>query len=357
MTRLIVDGHQDPAMTAMLAGRDYRRSAYQTRQEEIGTRFPELTGECMLGLPELRQGGVGVVIATLQAIPATQAHPGEPSYRTADEAHQQALAQLEIYREWARDESGPRLITNRAELDAVLAAWSEPEVNPERAPVGLVLLMENADPIREPSEVGFWYEQGVRLIGPAWHTNRYTASSNDPGGLTPLGRELMREMDRLGLILDITHMSDEAAREALDVFSGTIVATHSAPRSNVDFKRLLPDDLIRRIAERDGVVGIMPLNWALVPNWSKAVGKASVHLDTWVEAVDAVCQITGDALHAGVGTDFDGGQGAESAPAEIDTVADLSKLADGLARRGYDSSAIEAIMSGNWLRVLRAPLP
>lgn len=354
---LIVDGHQDPAMTAMLAGRDYRHSAYHTRQMEIGTRFPEMTGECMLGLPELRRGGVGIVIATLSAIPAAHAYPGEPSYETVEEAHQLALAQLDIYREWTKDEPGPRLVTTQGELDAIVGAWEQPDIQSDPAPVGLVLLMENADPIRKPSEVCFWYEQGVRLIGPAWHTNRYTASSGDPGGLTELGRELLREMDRTGMILDITHMADEAARQALDLFSGTVVASHTAPRTIVDFQRLLPDDLIGQIAERDGIIGIMPLNWALVPGWSKAQSKAHVHLDAFVDAVDAICRITGDTLQVGIGTDFDGGQGAESAPAELDTVADLPKLADCLRARGYDQTAIESIMSGNWLRVLRQTLP
>jgi membrane dipeptidase len=197
----------------------------------------------------------------------------------------------------------------------------------------------------------------VRLIGPAWETNRYTACCYDSGPLTPLGRELLDQMDLRGMILDLSHMADEACREAITRYHGPVVATHANPRSLVPLPRLLPDDVIMGIVAHDGVVGIMPLNWALDPAWRKGDSKAAIPVDAIINAVDIVCDLAGDALHVGIGTDFDGGQGAESAPAELDTIADLPRIADALSRRGYTDAAVEAIMGGNWLRVLRKHLP
>ena len=163
-------------------------------------------------------------------------------------------------------------------------------------------------------------------------------------------------MARLGIVLDVTHMSDESAREALDRYRGVVVATHANARRTVPRDRLLADDVVEGIAERDGVIGVLPLNWALDPDW-KAKGKEGVSLDAVVTAVDDLRDLTGGTRHIAIGTDFDGGQGAESAPAELDTIADLPKLADRLGRRGYSSDDVEGIMGGNWLRVLRRALP
>jgi membrane dipeptidase len=163
-------------------------------------------------------------------------------------------------------------------------------------------------------------------------------------------------MQRFGLVLDVSHMSDEACRAALDSYDGPIIASHSNPRRIVPSLRQLPDDTIKQLAERDGMVGIMPLNWALDPDW-RTKTKAGMTLEHVVDAIDVVCELSGDALHVGVGSDFDGGQGAEATPAELDTIADLPLLAGALANRGYDAAAVEAIMSGNWLRLLRRHLP
>ena len=150
-----------------------------------------------------------------------------------------------------------------------------------------------------------------RLIGPAWHTNRYTASTMDTGPLTDLGRQLLARMQRLGMILDVSHMADEACLEALDRYAGPVIASHANPRRLVPINRSLSDRVIAGLVERDGVIGIMPLTWALDPAWRKPKTKADIHLTAVVEAIDVVCQIAGDAQHVGLGTDFDGGQGAD----------------------------------------------
>jgi membrane dipeptidase len=352
---LIVDGHEDLALGALADGRDYLTSAHAIRAAEAAAGFENPNGMCMLGLAELLAARVAVVITTVHAIPRARAGHGELSYATPDGAHHQALAQVDVYRRWAATSPHVALVRDSADLDAVLATWSDGTPEPTRQ-VGLVLLMENAEPIRTPDELGFWFDQGVRQIGPAWHANRYTGDTRDGGPLTPLGRELLRAMGRLALTLDLTHMSDEACLEALDTYEGPIVATHAHSQRSAPKPRLLADRVIEGVVARDGVVGVLPLNWALHPTWRKADGKDVVTLEAVVDAVDAVCQLAGDAAHVGVGTDFDGGQGAEQAPAELDTIADLPKLAPALAARGYSEDEVAAIMGQNWLRFLRGAL-
>jgi membrane dipeptidase len=256
-------------------------------------------------------------------------------------------------------------VTARPQLDAVLDTWSGDSRDGRQ--VGLVLLIENADLIREPDEVTFWHARGVRLVGPAWHTNRYTGSSMTGSPLTALGRALLDRMQSLGMILDLTHMSDDACRESLERYGGPVAATHTAPRSRGMGERgwahpqlahrLLADDVMAGLIGHGGVIGIMPANWALDPAWKRDKLKADIHLGAVVNAIDRVCQAAGDAQHVAIGTDFDGGFGAEATPAEIDTIADLQGLVPVLTARGYGETDVAAIMHGNWLRMVRESLP
>ena len=354
---LIVDAHEDLSMNALADGRDYLTSARAIRDVEAEAGYESPNGTCMLGLADWLEARVAVIFATLQTIPRPDAHPGELSYATVEAAHQQALAHLELYRRWEATCPQLKLVTTCPELDAVVDSWADADAAQSQRRVGLVLLMENADPVRSPAEVSFWAEQGVRLVGPAWHANRYCGSTKEGGPLTDLGRQLLAEMGRSGLTLDLSHMSERACFEALATYEGAVVATHAHSRRTKDTPRLLSDAVIGGIVARDGVVGVLPLNWALDPAWQPADGKQAVRIDAVADAVDAICQIAGDARHVGIGTDFDGGQGAESAPAEIDTVADLPKLAVALAGRGFADTDIAAVMGGNWLRLLNRQLP
>jgi membrane dipeptidase len=353
----IVDAHEDLSMNALADGRDYLTSARTIREVEAEAGYENPNGTCMLGLADWLKARMAVIFATVQTIPRPDANPGELSYATVEAAHQQALAHLELYRRWEAMCSQLKLVTTRTELEAVLDTWADADAPDSQRRVGLVLLMENADPVRSPGEVAFWAEQGVRLIGPAWHANRYCGSTKDGAPLTDLGRRLLAEMGRSRLTLDLTHMSESGCLEALATYEGAVVATHAHSRRINDTPRLLSDAVIEGIVARDGVVGVLPLNWALDPKWRPTDGKHAVRLHAVVDAIDATCQIAGDARHVGIGTDFDGGQGAESAPAEIDTVADLPKLATALAGRGFADDDIAAVMSGNWLRVLSCQLP
>lgn len=353
---LIIDAHEDLSMNALADGRDYLTSASAIRAIEAEAGYANPNGICMLGLAEWLAARVAVIFATVQTIPRSEANPGELSYATIEAAHQQALAHLDLYRRWAATCPQLKLVTMRDELEEVVESWTDPYAPDSERRIGIVLSMENADPIRSPAEVPFWNQQGIRLIGPAWHANRYSGSTQDGGPLSDLGRELLREMGPGGLALDLTHMSEQACLEALASYDGAIVATHAHSRRTKDIPRLLSDAVIDGIVDRDGIVGVMPLDWALAAGQA-ADGKQAVELGAVVDAIEAVCQIAGDAEHVGIGSDFDGGQGAEAAPAEIDTIADLPKLATALAARGFADGEIAAVMGGNWLRFLRRQLP
>ncbi|MGN6380930.1 MAG: dipeptidase [Gaiellales bacterium] len=352
---MIVDGHEDVALNALAQGRDYLTSAAAIREAEQGTDVEEHNGRCMLGLADWLRGEVGIVVATVSPIPRSDAFLGELSYPTAHGAHMQGLAMLDVYERWHAADVPLEVVANGPALERVVASWDADAPHTGRR-VGFVLLIENADCIHGPSETADWHARGVRLIGPAWHDSRYSGSSRSGQPLTPLGRELLNEMQRLGMAADVTHMSDAAALETLAGYDGCVVATHATARRTVDGPRLLADEVVRGIAEHDGVIGVLPVNWALVPGWQIADGKQGVSIERVADAVDVLCELTGSARHVGIGSDFDGGLGAEQAPAEIDTVADLRLIGDALSRRGYSSSDIDGIMSGNWLRVLRRVL-
>ncbi len=359
---LIIDGHEDIAYNMVVFGRDYTRSAQETRNAETdNARARAAMGECMLGLPEWLGGKIGIIFATLFAMPARRkmsgVDEGAPAYTTPQEAYRQAMEQLDVY--WRLADENPRfaLVREQKALDAVLATWQAGAPKDQRQ-IGLVVLMEGADPIVKPQDMEGWYERGVRIIGLAWLAGtRYAGGDSSGGPLTPEGVRLLRTMMNFNLILDVSHLSDQSCLQAIDRYDGPVIASHSNPRKLAPGHRQLSDDMIRAILSRDGVVGIVPVNSMLRAGWRRGDRKDAVSVADVVAAMDYVCQMAGDAQHVALGTDFDGGFGTESTPAEIDTIADLPKIAAELKARGYVQADVEAIMSGNWLRVLRRALP
>jgi len=312
----------------------------------------------MLGLPDWLAGGIAVVFGTLFVAPERKREgPWDiQTYRTPQEAHQRASAQLDYYYRLADDSPAIKIVQSRADLEAVLATWAE-GADPQKRQVGIVVLMEGADPIPEPKEAEAWFERGVRIFGLAWAATRYAGGTGEPGPLTPEGRELLDVLADLGAIVDLSHAAEKSFFEALDRFEGIVVATHSNPRAFVPGDRQLSDAMIVRLAERDGVIGILPFNRMLRTGWKRGDNRAEVMVHDVAAAIDYVCQRVGDARHIGLGSDFDGGFGADQAPLEIDTVADLAKIGPALGEMGYSDADIAAIMGENWLRILRAGLP
>ncbi len=352
---LIVDAHQDIAFNWLASGRDWRQGALDIRRAEAGQEDKRRAGLASIGLQESLAGGVAVICATLFTAPRSRHASAwdSLSYSDAQEAYVLASSQLDYYERLADEHDQITLVLEREQLDAVLATWEEGRPETERE-VGLVLLMENADSIIEPEQFEEWYERGVRIVGPAWTASRYCGGTGQPGPLTDLGRELLEIMAEYGALLDLSHMAEEACREALDRYEGPAFASHSNPRRFCDTDRHLEDDMLRQLAERDGVCGAVLYNRFLNDHWS---GPQRLPLDAVLQVIDHVCQLTGSAAHMGIGSDLDGGFGAESAPVGIDTVADLKVIGSGLAGRGYQPNEIAAIMGGNMLRMLKAALP
>ena len=359
---LVVDAHEDLAWNALIFEREYNRSALATRRAEENSLAAALSGHTLLGLPEYLQGRVAVIFGTLFVPPArllTGRKEDVPAYVNARQAHNLYAHQLEYYHRLAAEHRQFRLIGNRGDLEQVLASWESDDLLARR--VGLVPLMEGADGIRSPAEAEWWMERGLRIVGLAWAGTRYAGGTGEPGPLTPAGRRLLKVMADLGLILDLSHASDQAFLESLDRFEGTVIASHSNPRALLKetprYERALSDEMIRRLAQRGGVIGIVPYNRFLKSDWQLSDGKAAVTLRDVVAMIDHVCQVAGSAAHVGLGSDFDGGFGVESVPAEIDTVADLQKIGPALRARGYSEPDVRGILGLNWINLLRRGLP
>jgi membrane dipeptidase len=352
---ILVDGHLDLAMNRMVFGRDPRESAHKTREREAGLPSRRWRGECMVGLEELRAARVAVVCGTLFALrrKGMDVDGLDPTlmYGNEKEAEAIALRQLDVYREICAEGQGFRAVRTREDLAAVLAGWEDGAVGD----VGLIVLMEGADPVVAPEDVPEWRDRGVRMIGLSWRGTRYAGGTGEPGPLTKPGRKLVREMDRAGVVLDLSHAADESAREALEIFDGPIVASHSNPRAVCDSDRQIPDDLIRAVAERAGVIGAVPFNRMLQAGWSSE--DARVPLARVAECIDHVTQTAGTHRAAAIGSDFDGGFGAEAAPEGLDTIADLPRIADALSDRRYTDEQILDVMGRNWIRFLERALP
>ena len=363
MLPIIVDAHEDIAYNILNFGRDYTRAAAETRWIEKESHSPALkhNGETLLGWPDYQRGRVAVVFGTLFVTPIRR-REGEwdkQAYADYDQAHHLYRAQLDAYHKLGDDHPDKyRLIGSRSDLEAVLTGWADPGV--ESHPVGLVPLMEGAEGVRTPSELEQWWEWGVRVIGPAWAGTRFCGGTRDPGPLTDDGRALLNSMADVGFTLDLSHMDIQSARQSLDLYQGPIIASHAnaaALLPGYDGNRLLMDEVIRGILERDGIIGVVPFCKFLSVEWKNGDSRDSITLDTLAAHVDHICQMAGDARHVGLGSDFDGGFGVSSAPAGIDTIADLQKLGPALLAKGYNDGQVAAVLGGNWLRHLQNTLP
>ena len=357
---LIIDAHLDLSMNALQGNRDLLRSAYTIRTQETG--IPR-KGQGTVALPEMRQGRIALSFVTLFARSTGRAAP-HFDFASPVQAYGIAHGQLSYYH--ALEETGHvRIITGRENLDSHIADWQnwESETTDDNAsdhndtpPLGFVVSMEGADAILHPEQLETWVNGGLRLIGLTHYgPGRYAGGTGTEIGLTELGPPLLAEMERLGVILDLTHSSDEAFWQSLDHYNGLVLASHNNCRALVPHQRQFSDAQLRAIFERDGVIGAAFDAWMLHPGWvTGETPHDKVTLNTVVDHIDYVCQLAGNSRHAAIGTDLDGGYGREQSPSDLDTIADLQKIPGLMSARGYSDNDIAAIMHGNWLRFLHA---
>jgi len=355
---LIVDAHLDLAWNALQWNRNLLDSVYTIRVQENQTPGNG-RGQGTVALPELRQGRVALCLATLLARSTGRPAP-HLDFLSHTQAYGIAQGQLAYYRALER-QGCARIVTSLTDLNRHIAEWegwnaAEQNDIANAPPLGLVISMEGADPVTAPAQLSEWRRAGVRIIGPAHYgPGRYTGGTSTESGLTELGRSLLPEMERLGIVLDLTHLSDAAFWQALDLYQGPVLVSHNNCRVLVPHQRQFGDDQLKAIIERDGVIGAACDAWMLQLGW--VIGQTSnerVTLANVVDHIDHVCQLAGNPRHAAIGSDLDGGFGREQSPNDLDTIADLQKLAGLLADRGYGDDDIAAIMHGNWLRLLRA---
>jgi membrane dipeptidase len=353
---LVFDAHLDLAWNALDWNRDLLLPVKEIRKRELAADDLDFKarGRGTVSFPELRKGKVGIFIATLLArLFRPNLMPAIQRYASMDAAYAAAVGQMAYYR--ALERAGHlNWIKDTAGLDRHMAAWQSGEA-PE--PLGFILSMEGADPVLSPEQVHEWHSAGLRIIGPAHYgVSPYAHGTSTEGGLFPPGKPLLKEMERSGMILDVTHLSDQCFDEALDHFGGPVLASHHNCRSLVPDQRQLTDDQIKRLIKRGAVIGAALDAWMLVPGWVRGKTQpkeANVSLGTYVDHIDRVCQLAGNTHHVGVGTDLDGGFGTEQTPYDLDTIADIQKVPTLLRERGYSEADVRAILHGNWVRFFR----
>jgi len=347
MSELIIDGHSDIAWNKLALNRDLLDSVQIKRNAE-GSPPSHSEGSALIGFPELEEANIRVIFSTIWTQPENSYYPAPgPKFTTQQEANNQAEEQLQYYVNLT-DDNRITIVTGADRLDAVLRS--------SNYKLGLVLLMEGADPIASPSDLNYWVKNGVRIIGPIWQSNKYGGGTESNLPLTLKGRELIAEMERAGIILDLAHMNDRSAYQALEAFHGVVINSHSNCRTLVDGSRQISDELISEVASRGGVIGIMPWAPLIKPLWNNASKKQEFNLADVVDHVDHIFHLTGSTKHVGIGSSFDGGFGNEQTPREIDTIADMPRLEQALSERGFTQDDIRDIMYKNWLRILTACL-
>lgn len=356
MEGFIVDGHLDLAMNAMEWNRDLRQPVHEIRNREESMNDKPDRSRGMVSLPELRKGNIGLVVAT-QIARYVARDSNLPGWHSPHQAWAQTQGQLAWYK--TMENAGEmKQICSSGDLAMHLDYWYDVSIPNEKKAVGYILSLEGADSLIDISYLEKAYGYGLRALGPAHYgPGRYSPGTGEDGPLSKAGRELLREMQRLNMILDVTHLTDDAFSEALELYKGPIWASHHNCRSLVPYQRQLTDEQIRMLIERGSVVGGVLDAWMLVPHWQRGVSTPvdrNVTLDTLIDHYDHICQLAGNADHIAIGSDLDGMFGTEQSPHDMDTIADLQKLREKLMLRGYVQDDIQKILSGNWLRFLKS---
>lgn len=349
----LIDAHLDLSMNAMEWNRDLRLPVMAIRERENGMNDKPDRARGTVAFPELRKGNFGLVVAT-QIARYVSPDSKLKGWNSPEQAWAQTQAQLSWYR--TMEEAGELIqIKNQNELSHHLNNWNS------QKPIGYILSLEGADSLVNIDYVHRAFEYGLRAIGPAHYgPGRYANGTDSSGHLKEMGKQLLKEMEGLNMILDATHLCDDAFWDAMEIYNGPVWASHNNCRSLVNHNRQFSDDMIKALIEKDAVIGGALDAWMMVPDWERGVSdpkEMDCNLEKMIDHMDHICQIAGNANHIGIGTDLDGAYGKEQCPYDIETIADLQILPSLLSKRGYTQIDIEKIAHGNWLRIMRRALP
>jgi membrane dipeptidase len=269
-----------------------------------------------------------------------------------------AMSQAQIAWYQAMEMEGEIIqINNISSLENHVNLWLDESKSNSEKPIGYILSLEGADSLINLSYLEKAYKYGLRIIGPAhYSTGRYASGTGTTDGFTPLGKDLLKEMDAFKMILDATHLTDKGFTEAMDLFQGPVWASHHNCRALVPHQRQLSDEQIKILIDRKAVIGGCFDAWMMKSNFTQRVSSPTefgIKIETIIDHYDHICQIAGNSLHCAIGSDLDGTYGTEQSPSDMDTIADLQNLKELLSKRGYSQEDIENIFYKNWLRFLR----
>ena len=360
--RPIFDSHLDLSWNALSWDRDQDLPLDDLNRRDRAFEDDDARGHATTTLPEMRRARIAVCLATILVRSKPKSIPREGHRRTSLDFPSQSIAyavgqgQLAYYRLLER-QGQLRMLRTAADLEAHWRASTGPE--PVEAPIGYILAMEGADPIVEPAQAEEWWNDGLRCVNLVHYgAGPYAVGTGEEGPLTPRGVELLREIERLGLILDVTHLSDKSFFEVMERHSGPVHASHQNCRALVPGCRQFTDEQVRHVIERGGVLGTCCDAWMLHEGWQTGkTDRGTVPLERLADHIQRVCDLAGNHDHAAIGSDLDGGFGTEQTPGGLDRISDLQKLDAILSRRGFAIAAIDAIFYGNWLRFFRRHLP
>ena len=349
---LLFDAHLDLSMNAVEWNRDLTRSLDEVHYREQGMTDKLDRAKGVVTFDEMRRGNIGICIATQIGRYVRLENP-LPGWHSPEIAWSITQAQLAWYREMERIGQMVQIV-DREGLNRQVELWQNDP--PADAPIGYILSLEGADSICSPAHLERAYEYGLRALGPAHYgEGRYAPGTGSEGGLTPLGRDLLKQMRELGIVLDATHLTDEAFWEALELWDGPVWASHNNCRALVPAQRQFSDEQLKALIERNAVIGMAFDAWMMHPDWVRGTTTpqaTGLKIERIALHIDHICQLAGNVRHVGIGSDLDGGFGTEQAPLDLESIADLQSLTTILAERGYSQADVEAIMHGNWIRRL-----
>jgi membrane dipeptidase len=349
-----IDAHLDLSMNAMEWNRDLRLPLEMINKREHGLSDKPDRGRATVSLPELRKGNIGLVVAT-QIARYVAPDNDLKGWHSPEQAWAQTQGQLAWYQ--AMEAAGEMVqVKDLQSLEKHLTIWQTDSPLHEK-PIGYILSLEGADSLVDVGHLEIAHSKGLRAVGPAHYgPGRYAQGTNATGKMGPDGYALLAEMERLNIILDATHLSDESFWDALDHYNGPVWASHNNCRALVDHNRQFTDEQIRELINRGAIIGAALDAWMMVPNWERTISTPlgmQCNLEVMVDHIDHICQLAGNTDHVGIGSDLDGGFGTEQCPYDLESIADLQKVPDLFAKRGYNPNDIEKLMHGNWIGFLR----
>lgn len=301
-------------------------------------------------LPTLREGGVRAALATIFIEP--DGSPESIAYTPGDSPHAVASAvsaaerQLALYESWA------------STGEVRLGAWARAGGGDRRVggAVNLGVLVEGADGIESPGTLARWVERGVVAVGLAWaKQTRYAGGNGCETGLTDRGREMVSEADRLGVVHDVSHLSDRSLDGLFSCARGRVMASHSNGRWLLDDgsltlaarQRHLPERAVREIAARGGMIGTVLFSPFIIRGGRR---DRRARLDEWYAHVEGLCEQMGGRGLIGLGSDADGGFSSGMLPEGIDRPSGFALLGETLRDRGWSDDEVRGFAWGNWAR-------